>query len=164
MHKIKLIFLLFTSLILGQTNQKAKQNCLISKENDVKLINKNKIEMTDKNIFGDDLKIAGTAPMTGFYRNGFCSTGIDDTGIHVVAAVMTDKFLNFSKSKGNDLITPNLNYGFPGLKSGDVWCLCANRWKDALKAGVAPPVILEATNQKSLETISLEDLKSNAVK
>ncbi|MBC7525022.1 MAG: DUF2237 domain-containing protein [Flavobacterium sp.] len=120
--------------------------------------------MTDKNVFGNHLEIASINPMTGFYRNGFCSTGIDDAGIHVVAAVMTDKFLNYSKSKGNDLISPNTNSGFPGLKSGDVWCLCANRWKEALKAGVAPPVILEATNLKALEIISLEDLKLNSVK
>ncbi|MDI1317800.1 MAG: DUF2237 domain-containing protein [Flavobacterium sp.] len=118
----------------------------------------------EKNVLGTDLEMASLEPLTGFYRDGFCSTGTNDTGIHVVAAVLTDEFLNYSKAKGNDLITPNLMYGFAGLKSGNVWCLCANRWKEALKAGVAPPVILSATNQKALEYLSLDDLKSHVVK
>jgi hypothetical protein len=108
--------------------------------------------------------MASLEPLTGFYRDGFCSTGSADTGIHVVAAVLTDEFLNYSKAQGNDLITPNLNYNFPGLKAGDVWCLCANRWKEALKAGAAPPVILKATNEKALDIISLDDLKLHVVK
>jgi hypothetical protein len=118
----------------------------------------------EKNVLGTALEMASLEPLTGFYRDGFCSTGSADTGIHVVAAVLTDEFLNYSKAQGNDLITPNLNYNFPGLKAGDVWCLCANRWKEALKAGVAPPVILKATNEKALDIISLDDLKLHVVK
>lgn len=164
MKKLNLILLLISIVAFGQKQVTKQQNCLIEKETNTIELNKNKMNMQQKNVLGEELKIASLYPLTGFYRDGFCSTGIDDLGIHVVAAVMTDEFLNYSKSKGNDLITPNLKYGFPGLKSGDVWCLCANRWKEALKVGVAPPVILNATNQKALEIIQLDDLKINEVK
>ena len=109
---------------------------------------------------GTDLEIAGTHPLTGYYRDGFCSTGNADRGVHVIAATLTDEFLQFSKSKGNDLITPMPEYNFPGLKAGDCWCLCASRWKEAYDAGVAPPVKLAATHQKALEFASLEQLTS----
>jgi uncharacterized protein (DUF2237 family) len=163
MKKAILLLLFIATVTMGQ-NKKVQKNCLITKETNTSKLNKNKMKKQEKNVLGTALEIASLAPLTGFYRDGFCSTGSDDAGIHVVAAVVTDEFLNYSKSKGNDLITPNLNYGFPGLKPGDVWCLCANRWKEALKAGVAPPVILKATNEKALDIISLDDLKVNAVK
>jgi uncharacterized protein (DUF2237 family) len=111
-----------------------------------------------KNVLQTELQSCCTDPMTGFYRNGYCHTGPQDTGRHVVCAVMTAEFLAFSKSKGNDLITPIPHYQFPGLKPGDQWCLCALRWKEAFEAGVAPPVVLEATHEKALEYVAFEDL------
>ena len=114
----------------------------------------------EKNVLGTPLAMAGKSPITGFYRDGFCLTGDLDGGVHVVAAVVTDKFLQYSKARGNDLITPYPAYGFPGLKAGDKWCLCAARWKEAYDAGVAPPVVLEATHQKALEYATLEELKN----
>ena len=164
MSKLFLLFLLIPIVTFSQEQNTNEQNCLIKKDTTTINLNRNKMSDKQKNVFGEELKIASLEPLTGFYRDGFCSTGINDTGIHVVAAVMTDEFLQYSKTKGNDLITPNLKYGFPGLKSGDVWCLCANRWKEALKFGVAPPVILNATNQKALSIIKLEDLKFNEQK
>lgn len=113
-----------------------------------------------KNVFGADLQIAGTKPVTGYYRDGFCSSGSDDRGVHVIAAVLTTDFLRFSKSRGNDLVTPIPAYDFPGLKANDKWCLCATRWKEAFDAGVAPPVILNATHEKALEFVTLEQLQS----
>lgn len=113
-----------------------------------------------KNVFGADLQIAGTKPVTGYYRDGFCSSGSDDRGVHVIAAVLTADFLLFSKSRGNDLVTPIPAYNFPGLKANDRWCLCATRWKEAFDAGVAPPVILNATHEKALEFVTLEQLQS----
>ena len=98
------------------------------------------------NMDGGPLQGCSTNPMTGYFRDGQCSTGPTDTGTHVVCAIMTDKFLKFSKRMGNDLITPQLP-SFPGLKAGDRWCLCAYRWRQAQKAGAAPPIIAEATNQ-----------------
>ncbi len=111
-----------------------------------------------KNVLKTELQSCCTDPMTGFYRNGFCHTGPQDTGRHVVCAIMTEEFLTFSKSRGNDLITPIPYYQFPGLKPGDKWCLCALRWKEALEAGVAPPVVLEATHEAALNYVSFEDL------
>lgn len=111
-----------------------------------------------KNVLQTELQSCCTDPMTGFYRDGHCHTGPQDTGRHVVCAVMTAEFLAFSKSKGNDLITPIPHYQFPGLKPGDQWCLCALRWKEAFEAGVAPPVVLEATHEKALEYVTFEDL------
>ena len=111
-----------------------------------------------KNVLGTDLKSCSQNPKTGFFRDGFCRTNEKDQGKHVVASVMTDEFLIFSKSKGNDLSTPNLVYGFPGLKKGNKWCLCAIRWQEAYKEGYAPKVILEATHEKALDYIELESL------
>ena len=112
-----------------------------------------------KNVLGNPLEQCCTEPMTGFYRDGYCRTGADDKGTHVVAAIVTDEFLRFTKSQGNDLQTPRPELRFPGLKPGDRWCLCASRWSEAEKAGVAPPVVLEATHEKALDYISLEALK-----
>ncbi len=100
-----------------------------------------------KNVFGDDLKECSVKPLTGFFRDGCCNTDSGDLGLHVVCTEVTEQFLVFSKSKGNDLSTPNPDVEFPGLKPGDRWCLCADRWKEALDAGAAPPVILSSTNE-----------------
>ena len=100
--------------------------------------------------------------MTGYYRNGCCETGGDDFGVHTVCAVMTDDFLTFSKNAGNDLSTPMPQYGFNGLKAGDKWCLCASRWAEALEAGQAPQVLLEATHAATLEFVSLADLEAHS--
>ena len=113
------------------------------------------------NVFGESLQICCTDPMTGFYRTGVCATGPDDFATHVVCALMTEEFLTFTRSRGNDLSTPRPEYNFPGLKPGDRWCLCALRWKEALQAGVAPPVQLVSTHIKALDFISLEDLKAH---
>ena len=164
MKKLNLLFLLITTIALGQNQKTKNANCLTVKETDILKLTKNKMSTKGNNVLGTELQLASLKPLTGFYRDGFCSTGVDDKGIHVVAAVMTNEFLNYSKAQGNDLITPNLNYGFPGLKAGDTWCLCALRWKEALKAGVAPPVILSATHLKALEFVSLADLKEHSVK
>ncbi|MEM8583071.1 MAG: DUF2237 domain-containing protein [Bacteroidota bacterium] len=114
-----------------------------------------------KNVFGQDIVSCSTNPMTGFYRDGCCRTGEEDRGTHVVCARMTEAFLTFTKSRGNDLSTPNPRYRFPGLKPGDQWCLCALRWREAYEAGVAPPVVLEATHEKALRYVSLEALKAH---
>lgn len=119
-----------------------------------------RVKTGEKNVLGTDLTIAGTDPLTGYYRDGFCSTGLSDRGVHVVAATLTEAFLQFSKSQGNDLITPLPQYNFPGLKAGDCWCLCASRWKEAYDAGVAPPVILEATHEKALEFATMQELEN----
>lgn len=100
--------------------------------------------------------------MTGFYRDGYCRTGNEDRGSHVIAASVTQEFLEFSKSRGNDLMTANPSFDFPGLKPGDRWCLCALRWKEAQEAQVAPPVLLEATHEKALKYVSLEALQAHA--
>lgn len=116
-----------------------------------------------KNVLGDDLESCSSSPMTGFFRDGCCNTGPDDYGLHLVCAVMTDAFLAFSKSAGNDLSTPQPSMGFGGLKEGDRWCLCVSRWKEALEAGHAPKVVLEATHVSTLEFVSLDELKAHAV-
>ncbi len=123
-----------------------------------------KIHATDKNVLGTPLQITGTDPLTGFYRDGFCCTGPQDSGKHVVAAVVTDAFLEFTLAMGNDLISPYLASNFPGLKAGDKWCLCVSRWKEALDAGFAPQIILEATHENALQHVTLEELKANEVK
>lgn len=115
-----------------------------------------------KNVVGTDLQTCSTEPMTGFYRDGCCNTGGSDTGLHVICAVMTAEFLEFSKSRGNDLSTPNPLYRFAGLQPGDRWCLCAARWKEAYDAGQAPKVVLEATHVSSLEFASLQQLQEHA--
>jgi hypothetical protein len=116
-----------------------------------------------KNVFGEPIASCSDAPVTGFYRNGCCDTGPEDVGSHTVCAIMTDEFLAYTKSAGNDLSTPIPAYGFPGLKAGDRWCLCAARWKQAFDAGAAPRVVLSATNEAALETVPLEDLKRYAI-
>jgi uncharacterized protein len=116
------------------------------------------------NVFGNPLKSCSSDPLTGFYRDGNCFTDADDQGTHTVCAVMTEEFLRFSFDRGNDLITPMPQYRFPGLGPGDRWCLCALRWKEAHQAGVAPPVVLESTNEKTLDLIALEELIECAYK
>jgi uncharacterized protein len=111
-----------------------------------------------RNVFGEPLVPCSFDPMTGFFRDGRCRTHADDTGTHVVCAVMTEEFLEFSLSQGNDLVTPVPEWGFPGLAPGDQWCLCALRWSEALAAGVAPPVVLESTNRNALDLIDIEVL------
>ena len=115
------------------------------------------------NVLGDPLEICCSDPPTGFNRTGYCKSGILDIGAHVVCARVTEEFLDFTASQGNDLKTPVPAYGFPGLKPGDRWCLCAGRWAEALEAGVAPPVYLMATEAGALRYVSLEDLKKHAV-
>ena len=115
-----------------------------------------------RNILGTALSICSRDPMTGWLRDGCCNTDAHDRGSHVVCAVMTDAFLQFSKAQGNDLITPRPGHKFPGLKEGDRWCLCASRWKQAFDAGVAPPVVLEATHERATQMVSLEDLMRHA--
>lgn len=116
-----------------------------------------------KNVLGGALIACSMSPLTGFYRDGCCKTGADDSGTHTVCAQITNEFLTFTKSKGNDLSTPIPVYNFPGLKEGDYWCLCVLRWKEALKAGKAPKIKLEATHEKTLEYIKIEELKKHAV-
>ncbi len=117
----------------------------------------------DKNVLGGPLQTCCTEPMTGFHRDGCCRTGPQDHGVHSVCARMTEEFLVFSRERGNDLATPAPALGFPGLRPGDGWCLCAARWKEALEAGVAPPVVLEATHEDTLRVVSLEVLRDHAV-
>jgi len=116
-----------------------------------------------KNVLGSELTPCCTAPMTGFYRDGFCRTGASDYGLHVVCAEMTAEFLEFSFAAGNDLITPVPEYDFPGLKPGDRWCLCVKRWQEAFQAGCAPQVVLESTHMSAIEFVALEDLIDHAV-
>lgn len=117
-----------------------------------------------KNVLGTELVPCGLDPITGFYRNGCCETGPDDTGLHTVCAVMTAEFLAYSKSVGNDLSTPMPDHGFKGLEPGDRWCLCAPRWKEALDAGAAPKLVLEATHEETLAIVTLGVLKDHEVK
>ncbi|MEH2256789.1 DUF2237 family protein [Nostoc sp.] len=120
--------------------------------------------MTDaKNVIDGNLEVCCTSPVTGFYRDGFCRTGGQDFGSHVVCAQVTSEFLEFTKSQGNDLSTAAPDFNFPGLKPGDRWCLCASRWQEALEAGVAPPIILSATHARALEVVSLDELKKHAL-
>lgn len=116
-----------------------------------------------RNVFGESLAVCCLAPMTGFYRTGCCETGPEDRGAHVVCVETTAAFLEFSKSRGNDLSTPLPEFGFPGLKPGDRWCLCAARWQEALEADAAPRVVLSATHEAALEHVALADLKRYAL-
>lgn len=116
-----------------------------------------------RNVLGEPLQTCCESPMTGFYRDGCCNTGPDDFGVHTVCVQTTAEFLEFSRARGNDLTTPVPEHGFPGLKPGDRWCLCAARWKEALDAGVAPRVVLTATHEATLEYASLEELKKHAI-
>ena len=117
------------------------------------------MSVEDKNVLGEELQICGMDPVTGFFRNGYCQTGPQDRGVHVVCAIVTDDFLNYSREQGNDLISPRPEFDFPGLKEGDQWCLCAARWFEAFEAGHAPPVRLEATHERANDIIPLEVLK-----
>lgn len=116
-----------------------------------------------RNVLGEKLQSCSERPVTGFFRDGCCNTSPEDVGVHTVCAVMTAEFLEFSKARGNDLSTPVPEFGFPGLKPGDRWCLCAPRWREALDAGKAPQVVLAATHEASLEFASLADYKKHAI-
>jgi len=115
------------------------------------------------NVFGEPLAPCSMKPMTGFYRDGCCRTGVDDVGLHVVCVEVTREFLEFSRARGNDLSTPAKAFGFPGLRPGDRWCLCGPRWKEAYDAGMAPRVVLAATHQSMLQIVDLSILKGFAV-
>lgn len=119
--------------------------------------------MTQRNVLGGDLQPCSFDPLTGYYRTGCCESRGDDPGMHVVCAVMTDEFLAFSKAAGNDLSTPMPQYGFPGLRDGDQWCLCASRWQEAFEAGRAPRVILASTHVSALEFCDLAALRAHAL-
>jgi uncharacterized protein (DUF2237 family) len=118
---------------------------------------------TSKNVLGEKLQLCGDSPKTGYFRTGTCETGPQDQGSHVICAQVTETFLDFTKTMGNDLSTPSPMFGFPGLNPGDKWCLCALRWKEALKAGVAPPVVLAASHESALRYVSIENLKEHAL-
>jgi hypothetical protein len=122
-------------------------------------------EVSDaRNVLGGLLQVCSVSPMTGFMRDGACHTGPQDIGSHTVCVKMTDAFLQYSQSCGNDLITPVPEYGFPGLKAGDRWCMCATRWLAAAEDGMAPPVVLDATHERALQKIALADLKYHALR
>ena len=116
-----------------------------------------------KNVLGTELEVCSMSPRTGFYRDGCCNTGQEDVGLHLVCVQVTEEFLEFSQSVGNDLSTPMPMYDFPGLEEGDRWCLCALRWKEAWEAGKAPQVNLKATHMSTLEFIDLETLQEFAL-
>ncbi len=115
------------------------------------------------NVLSQELKCCCQRPLTGFYRDGFCRTGPGDVGLHTVCAQMTKEFLEFSRAQGNDLTTPVPEWDFPGLKPGDRWCLCVRRWQEALEAGMAPPVLLEATHASAAEFVEVGDLRRHAL-
>jgi uncharacterized protein (DUF2237 family) len=119
--------------------------------------------MSDRNVLGGPLEPCGSEPMTGFYRDGCCSSGPEDVGNHSVCAVVSSEFLTHQYGTGNDLVTPRAGYGFPGLRPGDRWCVCAERWLEAYVAGAAPPVVLAATHERATEVIPLEALREHAV-
>jgi uncharacterized protein (DUF2237 family) len=156
-----LFFLLFANVACAQTNENDSTVCEPVNPTIMELQDNGRY--TPKNVLGGDLEVCCTSPMTGFYRDGRCETGPQDRGIHVVCAIVTKEFLEYSKSRGNDLMTPNPYYSFPGLKPGDGWCLCASRWKEAYDAGVAPKVKLDATHEAALRIVSLDILKEHAI-
>ncbi len=119
--------------------------------------------MSAKNVLGENLVPCSNNPLTGFFRDGCCNTNSYDSGSHTVCVQITDSFLQFSISKGNDLSTPRPEFDFPGLRSGDKWCVCASRWKEAAEEGIAPPVILKCTHEKALNIISKADLTYHAL-
>ncbi len=125
------------------------------------ITNGNGTKPKPKNVLGGELKVCCTSPMTGFYRDGYCRTGADDTGRHTVCVRVTDDFLEFSRSMGNDLSTPRPEFNFPGLQDGDKWCLCVLRWREALESGVAPRVVLESCHESALNHVALEDLREH---
>ena len=116
-----------------------------------------------KNVLGTELELCSMDPVTGFYRDGCCNTGSSDIGLHTVCTEVTEEFLEFSKARGNDLSTPHPQYEFPGLKPGDRWCLCVERWMEALDAGMALRVVLEACHISTLEFVDLKDLQEYAI-
>ena len=116
-----------------------------------------------KNVFGEPLESCSLRPVTGFYRTGCCETGPEDAGVHTVCVEVTAEFLAFSRSRGNDLSTPRPEFGFPGLKPGDRWCLCAARWQEAFEAGAAPRVVLAATHEATLAIVRIADLKRHGL-
>jgi len=116
-----------------------------------------------RNVLGEPLASCCERPRTGFYRDGYCNTGPEDEGSHTVCAQMTAEFLAFSRARGNDLSTPHPEFDFPGLVAGDRWCLCAARWREAMLAGVAPPVLLAASHERALEVVALAELRSHAL-
>ena len=118
---------------------------------------------TDRNVLGGDLEVCGTQPLTGFFRDGCCSTGPEDLGSHTVCAVATREFLDHQRAVGNDLSTPMPQYRFPGLQPGDRWCVVAARWLQAYQDGVAAPVVLAATNERATDIVALEVLRQHAV-
>jgi uncharacterized protein len=120
-------------------------------------------KIAGRNVLGGELEPCSNRPLTGFYRDGCCNTGPEDSGVHTVCVIVTAEFLAFSKARGNDLSTPMPEYGFPGLKPGDRWCLCAARWKEAHQAGKAPRVVLAATHMESLQYVTLANLKKFAL-
>lgn len=117
----------------------------------------------ERNVLGGLLEPCSLRPRTGFFRDGCCNTGPDDFGLHVVCAQMTAEFLAFSREQGNDLSTPMPAIGFPGLVPGDRWCLCAGRWREALDAGCAPPIVLAATHEETLAVVPLDELRRHAL-
>lgn len=117
-----------------------------------------------RNVLGGLLQVCSASPLTGFMRDGVCHTGPHDLGSHTVCAQMTEAFLDYSLQQGNDLVTPVPEYDFPGLKPGDRWCVCALRWLEAAEAGVAPPVILDATHERALRKLALADLQYHALR
>jgi len=118
---------------------------------------------TSLNVFGEPLETCSERPMTGFFRDGCCNTGQEDTGSHTVCVEATREFLEYSRFRGNDLSTPMPRYGFPGVRSGDRWCLCAARWLEAYESGMAPKVYLKRTHQRALEIVPLELLRKFAL-
>jgi uncharacterized protein (DUF2237 family) len=121
------------------------------------------IKAESKNVLGQPMQTCGCEPMTGFYRDGCCDTGPDDLGVHTVCCIVTEEFLAVSKHLGNDLMTPMPQYGFPGLKSGNRWCVCAARWLQVYQAGAACPVVLEATHEDTLRIVPFDLLLQHAV-
>ena len=148
---------MFVTLSLALSFNKIEDKCL-EKNNQTSAPVQNK-NSRPKNVFGENLEKCAGDPVSGFYRTGSCQTGPEDQGTHTVCAILTQDFLDFTKLKGNDLSTPALQYGFPGLKAGQRWCLCAARWLEAHQAGKAPPVALTATHLKTLDVVPLNILK-----
>ena len=114
-----------------------------------------------RNVYGSELSVCSQSPVTGWFRDGYCKTDARDQGSHTVCAELTETFLQYTKSLGNDLSTPRPQFGFPGLVAGDRWCLCAGRWREAMRAGVAPPVVMEATNQAALRHNTLNEMSNS---
>jgi uncharacterized protein (DUF2237 family) len=123
----------------------------------------NREKRANRNVLGGELRACCFDPVTGYFRDGSCRAAGEDFGTHLVCARMTREFLDFTLARGNDLVTPHPEFRFRGLGPGDRWCLCVTRWREALKAGVAPPVVLEATHERALEYVALEDLRRHAL-